>query len=265
MSMNRRTKTFLIATGLAGTTALAAAAFAADGPRGGRGFDPDRFAERAKERCEKMADVDRKLTASQVKDIITGKLAERGESNLKVGKVTDKADGVIAVEIVTASGSLVNVRELSSKTGRPVGAEDRCKDIAERISAAVKSGDFSGRGRDRIGRHRGSGEDRSKGGVFGGRQGGPLSDRMGGRMGELGLIANIGPDRDLNLTKDQAKQLAEAGLIMLGNPRLKVGKVTEKDADTYVVDIVTADNALVLQREINRHSGRPDRDQRGPI
>jgi hypothetical protein len=191
--------------------------------------------------------MDRKLTAAQIKDIIEGRLAERGQTTLKVGKAEDKPGGVISVEIVTASGSLVNVREISAKTGLPVGAEARCAEVAERITKAVESGAFE--------RRRG----------FGRRGGSEFDMGMGpdgGRAGELALIGNVGPDRDLNLTKDQARRLAESGLILLGNPRLKVGEITETDADTYRVEIVTADNALVLTREIDRHSGRVKREGR---
>ncbi|MDX2224755.1 MAG: hypothetical protein SFV21_18520 [Rhodospirillaceae bacterium] len=254
---SRRMK-WLMASGLIGASALAGAGvYAADG----RGFNPERLAERAKARCERLAEVDRKLTATQVKEIIEGRLAERGQSNLKVGKAEDKPGGVISIEIVTASGSLVNVRELSAKTGLPVGAEARCAEVAERITKAVESGEFD--------RRRGAGRRGGGGDEFGlGLGGDPMMDgrmrggRMGARLGELALIGNVGPDRDLSLTKDQARQLAESGLILLGNPRLKVGEVIEKDADTYVVNIVTADNALVLTREIDRHTGRVKRDAR---
>lgn len=67
-------------------------------------------------------------------------------------------------------------------------------------------------------------------------------------------------DRDLDLNAEEAKTLVAARLIMRGNDRLKVGQVTEKDDDTFLVDIVTVDNSLVRQVEVDRDSGLP----RGP-
>ncbi|MCG8044340.1 MAG: hypothetical protein N0C89_10480 [Candidatus Thiodiazotropha endolucinida] len=68
-------------------------------------------------------------------------------------------------------------------------------------------------------------------------------------------------DRDLNLTSDQARTLVEARLIMRGNDRLKVGQISEKDEETYLVDIVTLDDSLVRQIEVDRDNGLP----RGPF
>lgn len=65
--------------------------------------------------------------------------------------------------------------------------------------------------------------------------------------------------RDLNLTAEQAKTLVSAKLIMKGNERLKAGNVTEKDSDTYLVDIVTVDNSLVKQIEVDKNKGLPHR------
>lgn len=87
------------------------------------------------------------------------------------------------------------------------------------------------------------------------KRGGP--NVMMQRMGKPGRMA----DRDLNLTADQAKTLVEARLIMRGNDRLKAGKVTEKDQQTYLVDIVTVDDSLVRQVEVDRDNGLP----RGPM
>ena len=78
----------------------------------------------------------------------------------------------------------------------PVEAGQRCDKIEERIEKAKADGG-PGRGR-------------------------------GGRMIQgMALMGAGGPDRDLNLTADQVKKLAEARLIMLGNPHLKVGSVKE--------------------------------------
>jgi hypothetical protein len=76
-------------------------------------------------------------------------------------------------------------------------------------------------------------------------------------------LAALGPgdgaERNLKLTADQAKKLAEAYVILTGNPRLKVGAVKEKDGNTIGVDIVTVDNALVVHRDIDRQTGRVTR------
>lgn len=64
-------------------------------------------------------------------------------------------------------------------------------------------------------------------------------------------------DRDLDLSADEARTLVEARLIMRGNDRLKVGKVIEKDQDTYLVDIVTVEDSLVRQVEVDRDNGVP--------
>lgn len=61
--------------------------------------------------------------------------------------------------------------------------------------------------------------------------------------------------RDLNLTVDAVKAQAERWVAWQGNPRLKVGDVKEKDADTIVADIVTKDNSLVQRFAVNRHTG----------
>lgn len=68
-------------------------------------------------------------------------------------------------------------------------------------------------------------------------------------------------NQELNLTADQAQTLVKARLIRQGNDRLKVGQVTEKDDTTYVVDIVTVDDSLVRQIEVDRNTGLP----RGPM
>lgn len=61
--------------------------------------------------------------------------------------------------------------------------------------------------------------------------------------------------RDLNLSTDNVKAYMERWLAWQGNPRLKVGYVNEKDADTIVVNIVTKDNSLVQRFVVNRHNG----------
>ncbi len=66
--------------------------------------------------------------------------------------------------------------------------------------------------------------------------------------------------RDLNLSEEEIKTLVQAKLIMRGNDRLKVGKITAKDDTTYSVQIVTVDDSLVREIEIDRNTGRPVRN-----
>ncbi|MSQ87205.1 MAG: hypothetical protein EXR10_10295 [Alphaproteobacteria bacterium] len=207
--------------------------------RGGRGME--RMAERMKERCEKfearLANMDKKLTTDQVRDIVAGHLAQADNPNIKVGKVQAKGDGVVGVEIVTKDGALVNTREISTKTGLSVEAARRCDKLEERNEKASQRREDRGPGR--MGRGAGG---------------------RGGSGGEAMALFGAGPGRDLNLGADQVKKLAEARLIMNGNPSLKVGAVKEKDKDTYTVDIVAANNSLVVQRDVDKHTGRTERN-----
>lgn len=66
-----------------------------------------------------------------------------------------------------------------------------------------------------------------------------------------------GAERDLNLSAEQAKILVQARLIMRGNDRLKVGKVVQKDEQTYSVQIVTVDDSLVREVDVDRQHGLP--------
>ena len=66
---------------------------------------------------------------------------------------------------------------------------------------------------------------------------------------------------DLALSSGDVKAFFERWLAWGGNPRLTVGDVQEKDADTITVDIVTKDKSGLVQRyAVNRHTGffRPD-------
>ena len=60
---------------------------------------------------------------------------------------------------------------------------------------------------------------------------------------------------DLKLSTDDVKTRLERWLTWRGNPRLKVGEVKEKDADTVEAAIVTVDNSLVQKFIVNRHTG----------
>ena len=75
-----------------------------------------------------------------------------------------------------------------------------------------------------------------------------------------GWMMGRGPGYDrraenLNLNTDDVKNRIERWLTWRGNPRLKVGEVKEKDADTITADIVTKDNSLVQRFIVDRHSG----------
>ncbi len=189
------------------------------------------------DRCDGMSKNDKKLSLDQVRDIVAGRMAQSGDSTLKVGKATTKEPGIASVEILTTSGSLVTTREISTKTGRPAFFEKRCAENA-------------GAGDEKV--------DGKRDGKHHGRMG------HGGRHGNLMFsLAKLAPEsdsgRDLNLSVDQVKKLTEAALIITNNPRLKMGAVKEKDADTVTVDIVTTDNALVMRRDVDRHTGRANK------
>ena len=72
--------------------------------------------------------------------------------------------------------------------------------------------------------------------------------------------ANQNAAPDLKLSVDDVKTRVEGWLNTRGNPRIKVGDVKEKDADTITADIVTKDNSLVERFIINRHTGAYTRD-----
>ena len=65
-----------------------------------------------------------------------------------------------------------------------------------------------------------------------------------------------GPQRNLNLSADDVKAYLERWIAVQGNPRLKVGDVKEKDADTFEADIVTRqENALVQRFMVDSRTG----------
>ena len=79
---------------------------------------------------------------------------------------------------------------------------------------------------------------------------GPGYDRSGDTPG----------NQTLNLTTDEVKSRMERWLTWRGNPRLKVGEVKEKDADSITADILTKDNSLVERFIVDRHTGLVRRD-----
>jgi len=58
---------------------------------------------------------------------------------------------------------------------------------------------------------------------------------------------------DRALTLDEVKRIVDAHLAWLRNDRLRVGTVTEKDADTATVEIVTKEGGVLVSRiEVDR-------------
>jgi hypothetical protein len=72
--------------------------------------------------------------------------------------------------------------------------------------------------------------------------------------------AGVQGNQTLNLSTDDVKNRMERWLAWRANPRLKLGEVKEKDADTITAEIVTKDNSVVQRFIVDRHTGftRPD-------
>ncbi len=80
---------------------------------------------------------------------------------------------------------------------------------------------------------------------------GPRHGRHRGMMGR-----GMGMYRDTDLTAAEVKEIMEHRLFHRGNPRLRVGKVEERDDDIIVAEIETVDGSLVNRFEIDRHTGQ---------
>ena len=184
----------------------------------------DRGARFAEHMAEMRGSIDKDLSIDQVRDIVKGRLAMMGNTNLKVGHITETDGDSVAVDIVTQDDSLVQTVEISTRTGRPSDAE-------RRFSRMARRGEFGMRGK-RMSRN-----------------------RRGDGFSSLALALGT-RNRELDLTVDQARTLAESRLILAGNDRLKVGSVEAIDDETIAVEIVTVDDSLVVRREIDRDSGR---------
>ena len=98
---------------------------------------------------------------------------------------------------------------------------------------------------------------------------GPDSQRSGqgqmpmmghGMMGQMPMMGGYGRGQmqplRRDLTAEEVKHMMEHRVDWAGNPNLKVGKITEKDADTIVAKIVTKDGSLVRKIDVDRHTGR---------
>lgn len=72
-----------------------------------------------------------------------------------------------------------------------------------------------------------------------------------------GFGDRVVPQQDLSV--DDVRHFFEDRLTWRGNKRLKLGKVTEKDKNTFIAEIVTKDGSLVDKFEVDRHSGRMNR------
>jgi hypothetical protein len=93
-----------------------------------------------------------------------------------------------------------------------------------------------------------------------GMMGGPWMMGLG-MTGGYGMMPwGAGRGGDLKLTTDDVKARFERWLAWHANPRLKIGAIKEKDADTIEVDIVTQDNSLVQRFNVDRRTGffRPE-------
>ena len=73
----------------------------------------------------------------------------------------------------------------------------------------------------------------------------------GHRMQQSGSPANV----DLQLTPELVKSHLEMKLKWRNNPNIKVGNVTEKDANTIIAEIVTKTDSLVRRFEIDKKTG----------
>ena len=61
---------------------------------------------------------------------------------------------------------------------------------------------------------------------------------------------------NLNLSTNDVKAYLERMVAIMGNPRLTVGPITEKDASTITAEIVTKDKGDVVQQfSVDRHTG----------
>ncbi len=78
-----------------------------------------------------------------------------------------------------------------------------------------------------------------------------------GMMGQgMGPGMMMGQQANLNLTANDVKTYFERWVAMSGNPRVKVGPVTERNDNTITADIVTTDKDALVQRfAVDRNTG----------
>jgi hypothetical protein len=75
-----------------------------------------------------------------------------------------------------------------------------------------------------------------------------------------GPRGDVQGNQTLNLSTDDVKNRMERWLAARDNPRLKIGEVKEKDADSITAEVVTKENSLVERFIIDRHTGFTRRD-----
>jgi hypothetical protein len=76
-----------------------------------------------------------------------------------------------------------------------------------------------------------------------------------GMMGP-GMMGMMGQQANLNLSANDVKAYLERWVAMTGNPRIKVGPVTERNDNTISADIVTSDRDALVQRfSVDRSTG----------
>jgi hypothetical protein len=79
---------------------------------------------------------------------------------------------------------------------------------------------------------------------------------MGYGPGAMGFGWPGGGTGNLNLSANDVMSYLSRWIAFSGNPHIKVGAVTEKNADTITADIVTTDKDGLVQRfTIDRHTG----------
>jgi hypothetical protein len=84
---------------------------------------------------------------------------------------------------------------------------------------------------------------------------------MGYGSGTMGFGWSGSAAGNLNLSTNDVTSYLNRWIAFSGNPHIKVGDVTEKDADTISADIVTTDKDGLVQRfTVDRHTGlfRPE-------
>lgn len=95
------------------------------------------------------------------------------------------------------------------------------------------------------------------GGPYGGGWYGCHGMRGPGMMGPGMMGPGMHGDNQYRTNPSVADVTAdlERWLAWMGNSRLKLGSVKERDANTIVVDIVTLDGSLVQRFEVDRNTG----------
>jgi len=85
-------------------------------------------------------------------------------------------------------------------------------------------------------------------GMMGMMGSGPMGPGMMGQHGQA--------QTNLNLSFDDVRSSIERSIAMMGNPRLKPGKVVMSTPEIIIADIVTVDKEGLVQRfEVNRRTG----------